>query len=99
MHESQKYILITLDNKINFSGTREKISIQCIKLCVYSHINAVKTQQISQILSLYNKQHYVIYNNYMFRPYKRAIIRLFTEPSDYVRGVWGDEISPQHNGG
>jgi hypothetical protein len=27
---------------------------------VYSHIHAVKTQQISQIVSLYNKQHYVI---------------------------------------
>jgi hypothetical protein len=56
--------------------------IQCIKLCVYSHIHVhiVKTQQISKIISLYNKQHYVIYN-YMFRPCKRAIIRLFTEPS------------------
>jgi hypothetical protein len=26
--------------------------IQCIKLCVYSHIHTVKTQQISQIVSL-----------------------------------------------
>ena len=34
-----------------------------------------------QIVSLCNKQHYVIYNNYMFRPCKRAIIRLFTETS------------------
>jgi hypothetical protein len=63
--------------------------IQCIKLCVYSHIHTVKTQQISQIVSLYNKQNYVIYNNYMFRPCKRAIIRLFTEPSSrlYSLGI------------
>ena len=54
--------------------------MQCIKLCVYSHIHTVKTQQICQIVLLYNKQHYVTYN-YMFRPCKRAIIRLLTEPS------------------
>ena len=29
--------------------------IQCIKLCVYSHKHAVKTQQISKIVSLYHK--------------------------------------------
>ena len=67
--------------------------IQCIKLCVYSYIHTVKTQQISQILSLYNKQHYVIYNNYMFRPCKRAIIRLFTEPSSRLHNR-GEKISP-----
>ena len=52
-----------------------------VQNCVYPHIHAVKTQQISQIVSLYSKQHYVIYNH-MFRPCKRAIIRLFTEPSN-----------------
>jgi hypothetical protein len=49
-----------------------EFKIQCIKLCVYSHIHTVKTQQISQIVSLYNEQHYVIYNNYMFQPCKWA---------------------------
>jgi len=29
--------------------------IQCIKSCVYSHKHAVKTQQISKIVSLYHK--------------------------------------------
>jgi len=33
-----------------------------------------------QVVSPYNKQHYIIYNNYMFWPCKLAIIRLFTEP-------------------
>jgi hypothetical protein len=68
--------------------------VQCIKLCVYSHKHAVKTQQISQIVSLYNKQHYVMYNNYMFRPCKRAIIRLFTEPSNRLhnRSLGGRDL-------
>ena len=66
----------------NFFAIRITVQIQCIKLCVYSQIPAVKTQQISQIVSLYHKKNYVIYNNYMFRPCKRAIIRLFTEPSN-----------------
>ena len=35
--------------------TRLIVAIQCIKLCVYSHKHAVKTQQINKILSLYHK--------------------------------------------
>jgi hypothetical protein len=50
------------------------------KICIYFHICAVKTQQtICQIVSLCIIQHYVIYNC-MFRPCKRAIIKLFLEP-------------------
>ena len=41
---------------------------------MYSHVHAVKNTTICQIVSLCNKQHYVIYN-YMFRPCKWAIIR------------------------
>jgi hypothetical protein len=50
------------------------------KLYIYFHTRAVKTQQtICQIVSLCNIQQCVIYN-YMFRPCKRAIFRLFLEP-------------------
>jgi len=61
---------------------------------VYSHKHAVKTQKISQIVSLYHKQHYVIYNNYMFRPCKRTIIRLFTETSNRIhnRNLGGRDL-------
>jgi hypothetical protein len=72
--------------------------IQCIKLCVYSHIHTVRTQKMNQIVSLYNKQHYVIYN-YMFRPCKRTIIRLFTEPSSRLYNrtfiIWTYYISTE----
>ena len=51
---------------------------------MYSHIHAVKNTTICQIVSLCNKQHYVIYNNYMFRPCKWAIIRLFLEPVSWL---------------
>jgi len=37
-----------------FLATKQ-ITVQCIKLCVYSHKYAVKTQQISKIISLYHK--------------------------------------------
>jgi hypothetical protein len=49
--------------------------------CVYTfNIRAVKTQQtICEVVSQCNIQQYVKYN-YMFRPCKRAIIRLFLEP-------------------
>jgi hypothetical protein len=58
-------------------------------MCIYCHIRAVKTQQtICQIASLCNIQHYVIYN-YMFRPCKKAIIRLFLEP---VIGLYNTPI-------
>ena len=48
---------------------------------------------ICQIVSLCNKQHYIIYN-YMFRPCKRAIIRLFTEPSSRLhnRSLGGQDL-------
>ena len=57
-----------------------KSIIQYIKLCVYSHIHAVKNTTIFQMVSPCNMQHYVIYNNYMFRPCKQAIVRLLVEP-------------------
>jgi len=62
---------------------------------VYSDIHAVKTQKISQIVSLYNKQHYVIYNNHIYRPCKRAIIRLFTEPLSrlHKRNLGGRDLA------
>ena len=49
--------------------------IMCVFTCTYS-----QNTKICPIVSLCNKQHYEIYN-YMFRPCKRAIIRLFTKPS------------------
>ena len=48
-------------------------------MCIFTYTYSQNTT-ICQILSLSNKQHYVIYN-YMFRPCKRAIFRLFTELS------------------
>ena len=50
-----------------------------IIMCVFTY-TCVKNTTICQIVSLCNKQHYVIYNNYRFQPCKRAIIRLFVEP-------------------
>ena len=50
---------------------------------MYSHIHAVKNTTICQIVSLCNNQHYVIYN-YMFRPCKLSIIRLFVEPVSWL---------------
>jgi hypothetical protein len=63
-------------------------------LCVYLHINAVKNTTICQMISLCNTQHYVIYN-YMFRPCKWAIIRLFLEPVSrlYPKSMGGGERS------
>jgi len=46
-------------------------------MCVFTYTHSQNTT-ICHIVSLCNKQQYVIYN-YMFRPCKRAIIRLFTE--------------------
>ena len=60
--------------------------IQCIKLCVFTYTYSQNTT-ICQIVLICNKQHYVIYNNYMFRPCKRAIIRLFTEPSSRLNFI------------
>ena len=57
-----------------FSNTMYKI------MCVFTYTYSQNTT-ICQIVLICNKQHYVVYNNYMFRPCKRAIIRLFTEPS------------------
>jgi hypothetical protein len=59
-------------------------------LCVHLHIHALKDTTICQMLSLYNMQHYVIYN-YMFRPCKWTIIRLFVEhvSSLYHRSLEG----------
>jgi hypothetical protein len=49
--------------------------------CVYTlNIRSVKTQQtVCEVVSQCNIHQYV-QNNYMFRPCKRAIIRLFLEP-------------------
>jgi hypothetical protein len=49
--------------------------------CVYTlNIHSVKTQQTAcEVVSQCNIQQYV-QNNYMFRPCKRDIIRLFLEP-------------------
>ena len=44
-------------------------------MCVFTYTYSQYTT-ICQIVSLCNKQHYIIYNNYMFRPCKWAIIRL-----------------------
>jgi hypothetical protein len=65
---------------------------------VYFHIRAVKTQQtVCQIVSQCNIQHYVIYS-YMFRPCKRAIIRLFLEPviGLYNRSMGGRDLVLRH---
>jgi len=51
---------------------------QCI-ICIYLHIHAAKNTTICQTVSLCNMHRNVIHN-YMFRPYKWAIIRLFIEP-------------------
>ena len=50
------------------------------------------------MVSLCNMQHYVIYN-YIFRPCKWAIIRLFVEPLSwlYNRSLGGGEISSLTN--
>jgi hypothetical protein len=58
------------------------------------NIRSVKTQQtVCEVVSLCNIQQYV-QNNYMFRPCKRAIFRLFLEPViRHTIGAWGDEIS------
>jgi hypothetical protein len=64
------------------------------KMCICFHIRAVKTQQtICQLVSLCIIQHYVIYI-YMFRPCKRAIIRLFLEPviGLYKRSMVGRDL-------
>ena len=52
-------------------------------IVLYTHIHAVKNTTICQMVSLCNIQHYVIYN-YMFRPCKWAIIRLFVEPVSWI---------------
>jgi hypothetical protein len=68
--------------------------LQYSKMCTYFHICAVKTQQtICQIVSLCIIQQYVIYN-YMFRPCKRAIMRLFLEPviGLYNRSAGGRDL-------
>ena len=49
-------------------------------MCVFTY-TYIQNTTICQIVSLSNKQQYIIYNNYMFRPCKRTVIRLFTEPS------------------
>ena len=60
-------------------------------------IHAVKNTTICQMVSLLNIQHYVIYN-YMFRPGKLAINRLFIEPviSLYKRGLGGRDLVLHH---
>ena len=64
-------------------------------MCIYLHIHAVKTTTICQMVSLWNMQHYVIYN-YMFRPCKWAIIRLFIERVRWLyKRSLGEEISSQ----
>jgi len=50
---------------------------------MYLGIHAVKNTTICQMVSLCNIQHYVMYN-YIFRPCKWAIIRLFVEPEGWV---------------
>jgi hypothetical protein len=52
-------------------------------MCVFTYTCSKKHNSF-QIVSLCNKQHYVIYNNYMFRPCKWAIIRLFVEPVSWL---------------
>jgi len=52
--------------------------MQCI-MCIYLHTHAVKNTTICQMVSLCNMRQNVIYN-YMFRPCKWTIIRLFVEP-------------------
>jgi hypothetical protein len=67
-------------------------------MCIYFYIRAVKTQAtICQIVSLCNIQEYVTYN-YMFRPCKRAIIRLFLEPVTglYNRSMGGRDLVLHH---
>jgi len=67
-------------------------------MCIYLHIYAVKNT-IGQMLSLCNMQHCVIYN-YMFRPCKWAIIRVFVEPVRWLNNrsfFWGDDIPPPPN--
>jgi hypothetical protein len=71
------YVLIS-------SNTPGRITLRQLKIyskmCIYLHIQAVKTlHTICHTVSLCIIQQYVIYN-YMFRPCKRAIIRLFLEP-------------------
>jgi len=52
-----------------------------------------KTQKKFQMVLLCNMQHSVIHN-YIFRPCKWAIIRLFVEPEGWLyNGILGDEIS------
>jgi hypothetical protein len=49
------------------------------KLCIYLNIRSVKTQQtVCEVVSQCNIHQY-LKNNYMFRPCKRAIIRLFLQ--------------------
>jgi hypothetical protein len=67
-------------------------------MCIYFHIHAVKTQQtICQVVSLCYIQQYVI-NNYMFRPCRRDIIRLFLEPviGVYNRNMGGQDFVLHH---
>ena len=76
-----------------------KSIIQCVQLFVYSHLHAVKNKTIRQMVSLRNMQHYVIYN-YMFRPCKWAISRLFVEPVSwlYNRSLGeGRDLAPPPN--
>jgi len=54
-------------------------------MCVFTYTYSQNTT-ICQIVLICNKQHYVIYN-YVFRPCKRAIIRLFTEPSSRLHNT------------
>jgi len=75
--------------------------IMCVFTYIYIHSQNIT---ICQRVLICNKQHYVIYNNYMFRPCKRAITRLLTEPSSILHnrslggtGDEGDEISSYIN--
>jgi len=51
-------------------------------MCVFTYTCSQSTT-IFQMVSLCNMQQYVIYN-YMFRPRKWAIIRVFVEPVSWL---------------
>jgi hypothetical protein len=65
-----------------------------IIMCVFRYTCSQKHNKC-QMVSLCKKQHYVIYTNYIFRPCKRAIIRLFTEPASRLhnRSLGGETRS------